>query len=89
MNPQHFRSWGVEDVLSTLVHEMTHLEQQHFGSPGRRGYHNKAWGILMRNIGLEPTNTGEPGGKDVGQQMTHFIIPDGPFDEAVKTVQRQ
>jgi hypothetical protein len=44
MNPKTFKNRSVEDVLSTLVHEMTHLEQCHFGNPGRPGYHNKEWG---------------------------------------------
>lgn len=86
LNPQHFRSRPIEEALSTLAHEMTHLEQQHFGKPGRRGYHNKAWGELMRAIGLEPSNTGAPGGDDTGQQMTHYIVAGGAFDQAVKTL---
>jgi hypothetical protein len=29
--------------LSTLVHEMAHLQQNHFGKSSRTGYHNKEW----------------------------------------------
>jgi len=29
-----------------------------------------------------PSNTGEPGGRRVGEQMTHYIIDGGPFDRA-------
>ena len=29
-----------------------------------------------------PSNTGQPGGKRTGQQMTHYILEDGPFAEA-------
>jgi predicted SprT family Zn-dependent metalloprotease len=82
MNPQHFESCGVADVLSTLVHEMTHLEQHHFGKPSRAGYHNKQWAGLMERVGLIPSDTGQPGGKRTGQQMTHFIEEDGAFDRA-------
>ena len=57
-----------EQTLSTLVHEMTHLQQQHFGKPSRSGYHNKEWGLLMRAVGLIPSSTGEPGGKETGQR---------------------
>ena len=32
------------EVLSTLVHEMCHLQQQEQGKPSRNGYHNKQWG---------------------------------------------
>lgn len=36
----------------------------------------------MDSIGLIPSNTGQPGGKRTGQQMTHIIDPDGPFMRA-------
>ena len=33
----------------------------------------------MQEIGLMPSNTGQPGGGKTGQQMTHYVIEDGPF----------
>src|SRR5689334_20816004 len=33
LNPQCFRERAPREILSTLVHEMTHLEQEHFGKP--------------------------------------------------------
>lgn len=72
----------LEAVLSTLVHEMTHLEQQEFGKPGKKGHHNRAWVQLMLNVGLIPSNTGEPGGKQTGRQMTHYVEPDGAFEKS-------
>jgi hypothetical protein len=80
MNPQHFRTRATAEVLSTLAHEMTHVWQAHFGKPGRGGYHNKEWGREMKRIGLHPSNTGEPGGKETGDQMTHYVIAGGHFD---------
>jgi hypothetical protein len=68
--------------LATLVHEMVHLEQDHFGTPSRSGYHNKEWAAWMDRVGLTPSNTGAPGGKRTGQQVTHYIVPDGPFAHA-------
>jgi len=38
----------------------------------------------MVDVGLHPSHTGQPGGNVVGQNMTHFIIDDGPFDRAFK-----
>ena len=35
LNPSHFRSRTTEESLSTRVHEMAHLQQHHFGKPGR------------------------------------------------------
>ena len=82
MNPQHFHCREIKDVLSTLVHEIAHLRQAHSGKPGRGKYHNKEWGTLMKAVGLHPSNTGKPGGKETGDQMTHYIIEGGPFDVA-------
>ncbi len=36
----------------------------------------------MERVGLMPSDTGEPGGRKVGQSMTHYIIAGGPFDMA-------
>lgn len=47
------------EVLSTLVHEMCHLQQQEQGKPSRNGYHNKQWGDYMRTVGLEPSSYGK------------------------------
>jgi hypothetical protein len=33
----------------------------------------------MKAIGLYPSNSGMVGGKETGQQMSHYIIPDGVF----------
>ncbi|HBB7295500.1 TPA: SprT-like domain-containing protein, partial [Citrobacter freundii] len=43
MNPVYFSIRTIKATLSTLVHEMVHQWQFHFGEPGRRGYHNKQW----------------------------------------------
>jgi predicted SprT family Zn-dependent metalloprotease len=82
LNPSHFSARTVEESLATLVHEMTHLEQHHHGKPSRVGYHNKEWAGLMRRVGLIPSDTGAPGGKQTGQHMTHYIEPGGRFDQA-------
>jgi hypothetical protein len=80
LNPRHFARRGPREVLSTLVHEMAHEYQCHFGKPGRHGYHNKAWARLMIDIGLVPSSTGKPGGKATGRRVSHFIRDGGPFD---------
>lgn len=67
------------EVLSTLVHEMVHLQQQHEGKPGKGGNHNREWGTMMDAVGLTPTSTGAEGGKRTGRKVTHMIQPDGPF----------
>lgn len=74
----------LEAVLSTLVHEMTHLEQEEFGTPGKKGHHNREWVQLMLRVGLIPSDTGEPGGKQTGRKMTHYIDPMGVFVDALQ-----
>lgn len=82
LNPTHFAKRTTEQSLSTLAHEMAHLWQQHFGQPSRSGYHNKQWAEKMIAIGLIPSHTGEPGGRQTGQQMTHYIEPGGAYQRA-------
>jgi SprT-like family len=80
LNPQYFDEDDPRYAISTLVHEMVHQLQWHFGKPSPGGYHNKEWARHMIDIGLVPTDTGEPGGKATGRRMIHFIREGGPFD---------
>ena len=73
-------------VFSTLAHEQAHLWQVDFGEPSRSGYHNKEWADKMEEIGLMPSDTGEPGGKKTGQHMTHYIIPGGKYERAFQAM---
>ncbi|WP_122652819.1 SprT-like domain-containing protein [Burkholderia pseudomallei] len=88
LNPAFFAFRSVEKTLSTLVHEMVHQWQAHFGKRSRSGYHNKEWADKMESVGLMPSHTGEPGGNRVGQQMTHYIIEGGPFDRGCQALIR-
>ena len=83
LNPTHFATQKPTKVLSTLVHEMAHLWQHHYGKPPRKGYHDRQWAAKMQEIGLIPTATGEEGGKETGQKMTHIIEENGHFARAV------
>jgi hypothetical protein len=82
LNPDGFYGESDEQVCQTLVHEMTHLWQHIYGKPSKGGYHNKEWAAKMKGIGLYPSNTGKPGGKETGQQMMDYIIEGGPFTTA-------
>lgn len=86
LNPDTFQYRTVTEVLSTLVHEMVHLKQQHFGKPSRNAYHNKEWGTMMEDVGLIPTDTGKPGGKRTGQKVTHYVEPGGRFEASCKAL---
>ncbi|MCA0248245.1 MAG: SprT-like domain-containing protein [Proteobacteria bacterium] len=82
LNPSLFDTRMTDDTLSTLVHEMVHLWQHHYGEASRAGYHNREWSRRMLEVGLVPSSTGEPGGKQVGQKMTHYIAAGGAFSQA-------
>ena len=82
LNPDFLHEHKLKEVLSTLVHEMCHLWQSRYGSPGRAGYHNKQWADKMESIGLMPSDTGTPGGKTTGDSMTHYILIGGKFEKS-------
>lgn len=84
LNPEYFAVVPMVEVLQTLVHEMAHLWQEHFGKPSRACYHNLQWADKMEAIGLMPSETGQPGGKRTGQAMGDYVIAGGLFDQATK-----
>lgn len=93
MNPSWFEACGDASALSIFVHEMCHQWRHDHGPLNRKGgkggkgaggYHDSVWADKMEAIGLMPSNTGEPGGKRLGFQMTHYIIEGGAFDRACR-----
>lgn len=82
MNPHYFANRPLDETLSTLVHEMVHLQQQIFGKPGKGAYHNKEWAQMMKDIGLMPSRTGMPGGKETGPTCSHYILEGDKFSKA-------
>jgi hypothetical protein len=82
LNPDSYLGRTDKQANSTLVHEMVHLRQHCFGKPSARGYHNREWGSMMKEIGLYPSSTEAPGGKETGYRVTHYILDGGAFDRA-------
>ena len=81
---------SLKEIFATLVHEMVHLWQEDHGEhKSKNGDHNKEWGGMMKQVGLHPSNTGEEGGKETGQQMTHYIVDGGPFDAAFQKLPKE
>lgn len=86
LNPETFAGRTDRDILSTLVHEMAHLWQAYHGTPGRARYHNREWAEKMRELGLVPSSTGRPGGKETGDRVSHYVLPGGRFAESCRRV---
>jgi hypothetical protein len=71
---------GEEEMVSTLVHEMTHLWQECFGErKPPKPYHNREWAAKMVSMGLMPSSTGQPGGKQLGKNISEFRLDNGVF----------
>lgn len=80
LNPKYFKSHGDQEAMQTLVHEMGHLAQSHFGKQGRPGYHCREWADRLIKVGLMPSSTGKPGGRQTGYAVADYVIEGGPFD---------
>jgi len=81
LNPDHFGRTD-EAILSTLVHEMVHVWQLTHGKPPRKSYHDRQWASKMMEVGLHPSSTGQPGGKETGSKVSHYVIGGGPYSQA-------
>lgn len=88
LNPIYFATRPIEDTLSTLAHEMAHQWRDHGEDPPRRCYHDKAWAAKMKEIGLHPSSNGRPGGKEVGERMSHYVLQNGLFIKVCKELLR-
>jgi hypothetical protein len=87
LNPDMFFGHPDKEILSTLLHEAVHVLQEVRGTAPRGNYHNKDWGAQMKIRGLYPSNTGAPGGKETGAQMSHYIIPGGAFEQSYERLE--
>ena len=76
----------MQEIFATLAHEMVHQWQQDHGMPPRKCYHNQEWAAKMEAIGLMPSDTAEPGGKRIGQKVSHYVIEGGPFYQAFQSM---
>lgn len=84
LNPEHIRQRSAKDTFATLVHEMVHQEQQKYGKPPKGAYHNKQWAAFMKRVGLQPSDTAKPGGKETGRYVSHYVVEGGLFDNTFK-----
>lgn len=86
LNPL-FLSNPFADVMALLVKGMGYQWQYDFGTPSPSpGYCNRELADQFKAIGLPLTDTGNPGGRETGKWLKHYIIPGGLFDQAVQTM---
>jgi hypothetical protein len=79
LNPSRIKDLSTVDLLVVFVHLILHVWQYHCGTPGRNGYHNREFAEMAKRIGLYPSTSGEPGGKETGDRISHYIIDGGSF----------
>jgi predicted SprT family Zn-dependent metalloprotease len=80
LNPDYLKR-DFKAVMGTLVHEMCHQWQHENGTAARKGFHNKEWGRKMKDVGLFPSSTGQEGGKETGDKVSHYVVEGGKFEE--------
>jgi predicted SprT family Zn-dependent metalloprotease len=79
MNPDYVARVPRIVILQTLVQEMVHLWQYHFGNSSQTGYYNREWANKMQSIGLMPSKAGLSKGDLMGQEVETHIIQGGAF----------
>jgi hypothetical protein len=84
LNEKQLRKGEPREVMATLVRAMVHLWQERYGQPARKWYFNREWAVKMADVGLIPSSTGLPGGKETGQGIQHYIEPNGRFERAFR-----
>jgi hypothetical protein len=88
LNPDSFYL-GDEYWHSTLVHEMCHVWQFHFGKYSQYNYHNQQWATKMQAVGLMPSHTGKEGGNTTGQYMSDYVMEGGKFQQAFQSISQE
>lgn len=87
INPAFIGNSSLLSTLQLLCHECVHLWQHlkpESRKPGRGSYHTKQWANKMEAIGLMPSDTGKPGGRRTGQNMSDYPLKGGQFLESCK-----
>lgn len=80
LNPQWFGIKPRIEILQYLVHQMMHVYQHTYGEVSKPGRHDEQFLDFMNAIGLMPSDTGTPEGKNTGgKKLTNYPLPDGEF----------
>lgn len=86
VNPDYIEPYNIE-FHQAIVHEMCHIHQHLFGTPGKSGYHNIEFSEIMYNVGLQTSDSGNHNGNKTGRRMRDYIINGGTFEKAFQGLQ--
>jgi ribosomal protein S27AE len=88
LNPDMLVGRDDERILSTLVHEMCHAEEERQGDGPVKVAHTKKFREIMDARGLDTVIVDAKGNRKpdklTGKNATHDIVPDGPFAMAFR-----
>lgn len=84
LNPDTLDGRDDKKILSTLVHEMCHAEEERLGDGPMKWAHTKKFREIMGARGLDVVICNAKGNRTpdklTGRNATHDIMPGGPFD---------
>ena len=81
INSNMMEEGNIVGLMHTLIHEMIHLKQQHFGKPSRHGYHNTEFADWAEGMGLHCADAKT--GKRTGHMMATSVLDGGKAAKAI------
>lgn len=81
INANMMEQGNIVELMHTLIHEMIHLKQQHFGKPSRHGYHNTEFADWAELMGLHCKDAKT--GKRTGHMMSTSVRDGGKAARAI------
>lgn len=74
-------------TMSLVVRGMANVWQWERGTPSPSpGYCNRELADKLKEIGLQLSDSGKPGGRETGPWLKHYIIQNSPFTQAIATM---
>lgn len=86
LNPEYFKRFPVIELLLPMALDMATIWQHQFGQPSVSGFTNLEKAEKLKTIGIISSSTSLPGGSFVGHHNCAYIIYDGLFFRAVKSL---
>lgn len=81
INANMMEQSNIVELMHTLIHEMIHLKQQHFGKSSRQGYHNSEFADWAEDMGLHCKDAKT--GRRTGHMMSTKVLDGGKSAKAI------